>query len=124
VSSYGIIDGEEFAPGLFRYAVWWRSPRSTRPLAHGHRGGRYVLFPDIFYHPGEPYPGHGGEIQLTDALKGWPGTTGSGRQDPGPAFDAGDWAEYLTANIYFALHDEELREALVPRLRQLLPFSS
>jgi hypothetical protein len=27
------------------------------------------------------------------------------------------------ANIYFALHDEELREALVPRLRQLLPFS-
>jgi len=29
--------------------------------------------------------------------------------------------DYLTANIYFALHDEALRESLVPRLRELLP---
>jgi UTP--glucose-1-phosphate uridylyltransferase len=35
-------------------------------------------------------------------------------------FDAGDWAEYLTANIYFALQDEELREDLLRRLKPLL----
>lgn len=40
----------------------------------------------------------------------------------GQRFDAGDWVDYLTANIYFALHDETLRESLVPRLRELLPF--
>ena len=39
----------------------------------------------------------------------------------GQRFDAGDWVDYLTANIYFALHDEALRDALVPRLRELLP---
>lgn len=69
--------------------------------------------------------GVGGEIQLTDALQGL------ADQDKliavklgGQRFDAGDWVEYLTANIYFALQDEELRDELVKRLRELLSCSS
>jgi len=85
--------------------------------------GRYVLFPDIFYHLEKVVPGHGGEIQLTDALKGLAGNNSLlAVKIQGQRFDAGDWVDYLTANIYFALHDESLRDSLVPRLRELLPF--
>ncbi len=37
----------------------------------------------------------------------------------GMRFDAGDWAEYLTANIYFALQDEDLRYELLGLLKKL-----
>jgi UDP-glucose pyrophosphorylase len=37
-------------------------------------------------------------------------------------FDAGDWAEFLTANIYFALQDEELRYDLLKLLKNFVQF--
>ena len=37
-------------------------------------------------------------------------------------FDAGDWAEFLTANIYFALQDEELRYELLGLLKNFVQF--
>jgi UTP--glucose-1-phosphate uridylyltransferase len=40
----------------------------------------------------------------------------------GMRFDAGNWAEYLTANIYFALQEENLRYDLIQRLKPLLPW--
>ena len=40
----------------------------------------------------------------------------------GMRFDAGDWAEFLTANIYFALQDEELRYELLDKLRKIVQF--
>jgi UTP--glucose-1-phosphate uridylyltransferase len=87
--------------------------------------GRYVLLPEIFDILEGQRAGVGGEIQLTDALQGL------ADQDKliavklgGQRFDAGDWVEYLTANIYFALQDEELRDDLVKRLKELLPCSS
>ena len=39
----------------------------------------------------------------------------------GMRFDIGDWVDYLTANIYFGLQDEDLRDDLVQRLRELMP---
>ena len=87
--------------------------------------GRYVLLPEIFDILEGQKAGVGGEIQLTDALQGL------ADQDKliavklgGQRFDAGDWVEYLTANIYFALQDEELRDELVKRLRELLSCPS
>ena len=40
----------------------------------------------------------------------------------GMRFDAGDWAEFLTANIYFALQDEELRYELLGLLKNFVQF--
>ena len=123
VSNYGIIEGEEFAPGMYRVRNLVEKPKVNEAPSRLAIVGRYVLFPDIFYHLEKLTPGHGGEIQLTDGLKG---LAGNNRllavKIQGQRFDAGDWAEYLTANIYFALHDEVLRDALVPRLKELLPF--
>lgn len=37
-------------------------------------------------------------------------------------FDAGDWAEFLSANIYFALQDESLRYELLGLLKNFVQF--
>ena len=83
--------------------------------------GRYVLTPDIFEHLARVKPGHGGEIQLTDALASLARERGMlAVKMGGIRFDAGDWVDYLTANIYFGLRDEKLRDGLKARLRELL----
>ena len=65
--------------------------------------------------------GHGGEIQLTDALASLARERGMlAVKMGGIRFDAGDWVDYLTANIYFGLRDEKLRDGLKARLRELL----
>ncbi|MGC9335998.1 MAG: UTP--glucose-1-phosphate uridylyltransferase, partial [Anaerolineae bacterium] len=87
--------------------------------------GRYVLLPEVFDHLREQKAGVGGEIQLTDALQG---LADSGKllavKMRGQRFDAGDWVEYLAANVYFALQDDNLHDDLVERLHQLLPRKS
>ncbi|WP_147821108.1 UTP--glucose-1-phosphate uridylyltransferase GalU [Salidesulfovibrio onnuriiensis] len=122
VNRYGIIQGEEFAPNLFRVRNLVEKPKPEEAPSTLAITGRYVLLPEIFDILENQEPGVGGEIQLTDALQGL------ADQDKliavklqGQRFDAGDWVEYLTANIYFALHDEELHDDLVKRLMELLP---
>jgi UTP--glucose-1-phosphate uridylyltransferase len=124
VNRYGIIQGEEFAPGMYRVRSLVEKPAIGTAPSRLAIVGRYVLLPEIFDHLENLEPGVGGEIQLTDALQCL-------AQDNkllavklrGQRFDAGDWVEYLTANIYFALQDEELRDDLVKRLRELLSCS-
>ncbi len=121
VSRYGIIQGEEFAPGMFRVRDLVEKPKQEDAPSRYAIVGRYVLTPEIFKHLEEQQPGHDGEIQLTDSLK----ALAKGRgllavRIRGQRFDAGDWAEYLTANIYFALQDENLRYSLVEKLKGYL----
>jgi UTP--glucose-1-phosphate uridylyltransferase len=121
VSRYGIIDGEEFAPGIYRIRSLVEKPKVSKAPSRLAIVGRYVLTPEIFRHLEEVEPGVGGEIQLTDALQAMARETGLlAVKIRGQRFDAGDWVEYLTANIYFALQDEELRDDLVIRLQTLL----
>lgn len=123
VSRYGIISGEEISPGTYRVSSLVEKPAVHEAPSRLAIVGRYVLTPEIFAALEKQEPGKGGEIQLTDALQ----TLADGQgllavKMRGKRFDAGDWAEYLTANIYFALQDEELRDDLVTQLKPLLPF--
>lgn len=123
VSSYGIIDGEEISPGIYRVSSLVEKPKVNEAPTRLAIIGRYVLTPEIFKHLEKVQPGHGGEIQITDALQGQ--ADGKGLlavKIRGMRFDIGDWAEYLTANIYFALQDEGLRYDLVRHLKPLLPW--
>lgn len=121
VNRYGIIQGEEFAPGLYRVRDLVEKPKLSEAPSRLAIVGRYVLMPEIFEHLESVEPGHGGEIQLTDALKSLAKESRLlAVRMRGQRFDAGDWAEYLTANIYFALQDETLRDDLVHRLQELL----
>ena len=68
VSRYGIIDGEEVAPGVYRVRDMVEKPKREDAPSRMAIVGRYVLTPDIFDYLEKVKPGHGGEIQLTDAL--------------------------------------------------------
>ncbi|MEF2231777.1 MAG: UTP--glucose-1-phosphate uridylyltransferase GalU [Pseudodesulfovibrio sp.] len=125
VSKYGVIAGNRQSDGTYKVSSLVEKPARADAPSNLAIIGRYVLLPEIFDILQSQKAGVGGEIQLTDALQGL------ADRDKliavklgGQRFDAGDWVEYLTANIYFALQDEELRDELVRRLRELLPCSS
>lgn len=125
VSKYGVIAGENIGGDRYKVTDLVEKPKAEEAPSNLAIIGRYVLLPEIFDILDGQKAGVGGEIQLTDALQGL------ADQDKliavklgGQRFDAGDWVEYLTANIYFALQDEELRDELVGRLQELLSCSS
>ena len=122
VNKYGIIQGEQFAPGMYNVQQLVEKPKVGEAPSRLAITGRYVLLPQIFDYLERQEPGVGGEVQLTDALQG---LADEGKllavKLKGQRFDAGDWVEYLTANIYFALHDEDLHDDIAKRLHELLP---
>ena len=122
VDRYGIIQGEEYMPGVYRVRNLVEKPALGTAPSRLAIVGRYVLVPEIFDYLEKLEPGVGGELQLTDALQG---LADKNRllavKLRGQRFDAGDWVEYLTANIYFALHDEDLHDDLVRRIQELVP---
>lgn len=123
VSRYGIIDGEDVAPGVYRVRDMVEKPKREEAPSRMAIVGRYVLTPDIFDYLEKVKPGHGGEIQLTDALQAMAKERGMmAVRMAGMRFDAGDWAEFLSANIYFALQDESLRYELLGLLKNFVQF--
>ena len=123
VSRYGIIQGEEVSPGVYRVQDMVEKPAREDAPSRLAIVGRYVLTPDIFDHLDKVQPGHGGEIQLTDALRTLAQERGMmAVRMAGMRFDAGDWSEFLSANIYFALQDEDLRYELLAQLRKFVQF--
>lgn len=121
VSRYGIIAGDEVSPGVFRVTDMVEKPAQHEAPSRLAIVGRYVLTPDIFEHLQKVKPGIGGEIQLTDALRSLAHERGMmAVRMEGTRFDAGDWAEFLTANIYFAMQDEKLHTELTALLNRFV----
>ncbi len=86
--------------------------------------GRYILMPEIFEILGKTTPGHGGEIQLTDALLALSKKRSMYAYEfHGTSYDAGDKLGYLKAIIAFGLLHAELgvplREHLIETAREL-----
>ncbi|MFO7728767.1 MAG: UTP--glucose-1-phosphate uridylyltransferase GalU [Desulfonatronovibrio sp.] len=122
VSKYGIIQGEEFAPGLYRVREVFEKPSPEDTPSRLAIVGRYVLTPEIFDYLEDLEPGYDLEYQLTDALQALAADKRLlAIKLEGRRFDIGDWADYLSANIYFALKDEELKDELIERLEEVLP---
>ena len=121
MSGEGIVMGEEITPGVYNITDMVEKPAVGTVDSRLAIVGRYVLTPDIFEHLERVKPGHGGEIQLTDALATLAKERGMlAVKMGGIRFDAGDWVDYLSANIYFGLRDEALCEPLKARLREML----
>jgi UTP--glucose-1-phosphate uridylyltransferase len=84
--------------------------------------GRYVLSPTIFDLLRTTKPGHGGEIQLTDAIQELlaiepvHGVVFRGRR-----YDTGDRLDYLKAVVQLAADREDLGPPLLEWLRDWLP---
>jgi len=121
VNRYGIASGSEIEPGLFRVSSLVEKPAVGTVDSRLAIVGRYVLTVDIFDHLEHVRPGVGGEIQLTDALASLAAERGMlAVKMNGMRFDAGDWVDYLTANVYFGLKDPALRDNLRARIRSLV----
>ncbi len=82
--------------------------------------GRYILMPEIFELLEKTTPGHGGEIQLTDALQ----ALGKKREMyayefNGTRYDAGDKMGYLKAIIAYGLIHNKLGDGLKAHIKEL-----
>jgi UTP--glucose-1-phosphate uridylyltransferase len=123
VARYGIIQAEEIAPGLYRVRQVFEKPDPKNAPSRLAIVGRYVLTPEIFDYLENIEPGYDLEYQLTDALQALAQNKRLlAVKLEGRRFDIGDWADYLSANIYFALKDDELKDELIERLQEFLPF--
>lgn len=65
---YGVIDGEEVEPGVFRISQMVEKPDPADAPSNLAIIGRYILTPEIFEVLQTTPPGRNGELQITDAL--------------------------------------------------------
>ena len=125
VSSYGIVTATPVANtrynGLFSITDLKEKPHPDEATSNLAIIGRYVLTREIFDILAKATPGHGTEIQLTDALRELSkereiyGVLFEGRR-----YDAGDKLGFLIANIEFALKRPELAGRLRAYLEQFI----
>jgi UTP--glucose-1-phosphate uridylyltransferase len=118
---YGIVEGE-----VMERERTHRVKRMIEKPAPGTTDsdmaiiGRYILMPEIFDLLGKTTPGHGGEIQLTDALQ----ALGKKREMyayefNGTRFDAGDKMGYLKAILAYGIIHNKLGAELKAHIKEL-----
>jgi UTP--glucose-1-phosphate uridylyltransferase len=113
ISSYGIIQGEQLTPSLYRIINIVEKPRLEEAPSNIGAIGRYVFTPDIFECLKHTPPGVGGEIQLTDGIRILLQVQEIyAHAFQGKRYDTGDKAGYIEAIIDFALENPETRDAI------------
>lgn len=106
---YGIIDGEQVAPNLYRIRRLVEKPKPSEAPSNLAVIGRYVLTPTIFPYLEKTAADSRGEIQLTDALDALLGEEPIyGYVFEGKRYDAGNKLGFLKATVEYALRDANL----------------
>ena len=118
---YGIVEGEEMERGgTHKVQRMIEKPAPGTSRSDMAIIGRYILMPEIFDLLGKTTPGHGGEIQLTDALLALSNQRGMYAYEfEGTRYDAGDKLGYLKAILAYGLKHETLGEPLREHLKEL-----
>lgn len=105
-ASYGIISGEEIAPGIYDVNDMVEKPNPEDAPTNMAIIGRYVLTPQIFDYLRATKPGTNNEVQITDALKQ------VAREErviavkfSGERFDCGNVEGFVQATNYFFEHE-------------------
>lgn len=124
VSRYGIIATGSAHGRLHEVVDMVEKPSVAEAPSDLAIFGRYVLTPDVFTALGDTKPGVGKEIQLTDAIRA---TLAGGRvvacEFEGDHYDTGTMPGYLRANLALALKRQDLREAMLEVVRELIDAS-
>lgn len=119
ISAYGVLDGEQVKddPKLFSVRGMVEKPKQESAPSKNAIIGRYILTPRVFDLLEHITPGAGGELQLTDGIKGLlEHEKVFGFNFEGKRYDAGDKSGMLEATVDFAL----LRDDLGPAFRTYL----
>jgi UTP--glucose-1-phosphate uridylyltransferase len=113
IQNYGAIDPEPVDDTKHRVQDMVEKPDPDEAPSQLASIGRYVFEPSIFNALDAIEPGHGGELQLTDAI------AHLARRDPvyavpyhGERLDVGSTEGFLKANLRLASRDKNLRKAL------------
>jgi UTP--glucose-1-phosphate uridylyltransferase len=121
ISQYGIVEGERLRDGVIKVNRLMEKPQPGVTASDMAIIGRYILQPEIFELLEKTAPGHGGEIQLTDAL------LALAKKRPmyayefkGTRFDAGDKLGYLKAIIAFALRHPTLNKEFRKHIKEVV----
>ncbi len=122
---YGIVAGDWVGDGgsrRMRIRDMIEKPKAGTAPSRFAIIGRYVLPPSVWAILEATPPGHGGEIQLTDALRQLAASSDGlyGVVLSGVRHDAGDKVGYLRANLAYALKRPALREPVLAMMRELL----
>jgi UTP--glucose-1-phosphate uridylyltransferase len=118
-SLYGMIEPEPVEEDLVRIASIVEKPAPEDSPSTLAAIGRYVFTPEIFDALRETPPGHGGEVQLTDAInllaqdQAVYALTFEGR------FDVGSKLDYLRATVELALARDDLGQDFKEYLAEL-----
>jgi len=120
VSLYGVIDGEEIRPGVYRIRDFVEKPKPEKAPSNLVIAGRYLLTPDIFDFIRQTPPSKDGEIQLTEALKALVRSRPVyGLKLDGKRCDIGNKEGFIRTNIEFALKRDDMAEDLRRFIKQL-----
>jgi UTP--glucose-1-phosphate uridylyltransferase len=118
--NYGIVEGQPYKQRTYKVERMCEKPAPGTTESDMAIIGRYILQPDIFPLLEETKPGHGGEIQLTDALVELSKQRGMYAYEfEGVRFDAGDKLGYLKAIIAFGTRHPELGEEFKKYIKQV-----
>jgi UTP--glucose-1-phosphate uridylyltransferase len=125
ISSYGVLDAEKiegkFGGRAFNVRSLVEKPKQEEAPSNLAIIGRYVLTPTIFETLERTPLGAGGELQLTDGLRGLlnAGEKIYGYTFEGKRHDAGDKLGFLKATVEFALKRPDLGPDFAEYLRGL-----
>jgi UTP--glucose-1-phosphate uridylyltransferase len=122
ISAYGVLSGKQANgdPRLFEVSGMVEKPKPADAPSKNAIIGRYILTPKIFDLLEKTPLGAGGELQLTDGIKGLLETEKVyGYSFEGTRHDAGDKLGMLKATVDFALKREDLGPAFRSYLKSL-----
>jgi UTP--glucose-1-phosphate uridylyltransferase len=106
---YGIIGGREVSSGVIDITALVEKPAPGKAPSDMAMIGRYVFTPEIFDSLRGTASGVGGEVQLTDGMKGLLKSQKIyGCEVEGAYYDIGDRLDYLKATVEFALKRPDL----------------
>ena len=121
-SAYGVLDVKEDMGALVEARGLVEKPKSEEAPSNLAVIGRYILTPDVLRNLNRIKAGAGGEIQLTDAIAAEIAEDRPvyGYRFHGQRFDCGSKAGFLQATVSFGLARDDLRDALMDYLHDIV----
>ncbi len=121
VSKYGIVDCKYVEDRVYKVKDLVEKPDREKAPSNIAILGRYIISPKIFYYLENAAPGKGGEIQLTDALKGLLSIEALFAYDfVGKRYDVGNKLGFLEATVEYALKRNDLNKEFASYLKELV----
>ena len=125
VSRYGIINHEIVDDKTFLVKDIIEKPPLDQAPSRFAWMGRSIMTPSIFDYLKDLKPGHGGEIQITDAMKLMCANEKIyAYLYDGKRYDVGDKINYLKAIIDYGLTREDVKEDLLRHIKNIIEQTS